>query len=70
MEQSDIDNRFTYHNPESDGQVQKYKDIRQTAKQFAELLNELCPDSREKLLAITHLEEVVMWANASIARNG
>jgi hypothetical protein len=32
------------------------------------MLNELVPDSREKSLAITHLEEAVMWANAGIAR--
>lgn len=29
-----------------------------------------CPDSREKSLAMTKLEECSMWANASIARNG
>ena len=38
-------------------------------KEFAYLLNDLCPDSREKSLAMTKLEECVMWANASIARN-
>lgn len=27
------------------------------------------PDSREKSLALTHLEDAVMWANAAIARN-
>lgn len=34
------------------------------------LISKLCPDSREKSLAITKLEEAVFWANASIARSG
>jgi hypothetical protein len=66
--QSDLDNRFRYHAPKP-GQPEKYTAIRDKAKELAELVNELCPDSREKSLAITNLEECSMWANASIARN-
>lgn len=68
MDTKDIDNRFTYH-PPKEGQAERYITIRDAAKSLAELLNEECPDSREKSLAITHLEDCVMWANASIARN-
>ena len=68
MTQDDIDNRFTYHAAIGD-QPFKYEAIRSFAKQFAEQLNLLCPESREKSLAITHLEEVCFWANASIARS-
>lgn len=64
----DIEKNFTYHAPK-EGQPEKYTVIRDTAKGFALLLNECCPDSREKSLAMTKLEECVMWANASIARN-
>lgn len=28
-----------------------------------------CPESREKSLAFTKLEECIMWANAAIFRN-
>lgn len=28
-----------------------------------------CPESRELSLALTHLEEAMFWANASIARH-
>jgi len=63
-----IENNFTYHTPKSD-QIEKYQDIRTKGKEFAKLINEFCPASREKSLAETKLEEAVMWANASIARN-
>ena len=63
-----IENNFVYHAPKSD-QPQRYTDIRNKAKEFALMIDELCPDSREKSLAITKLEECMMWANASIARN-
>jgi hypothetical protein len=65
---SDIEKRFTYH-PPKDGQPKKYSQIRCEAKSLAELVAELCPESREKALALTKLEESVMWANAAIARN-
>ena len=35
---------------------------------FSAFIDSLCPDSREKSLAITKIEESVMWANAAIAR--
>jgi hypothetical protein len=68
MEQTDIDNRFMYH-PPNVKQAESYVIIRDAAKEMATIINTLCPDSREKSLAVTALEESVMWANASIARN-
>jgi len=65
---ADLKKRFTYHPPVGN-QTQKYENIRKNALAFAELIDAMCPDSREKSLAITSLEEAVMWANASIARN-
>ena len=63
-----IENSFTYH-PPKDYQVGKYIAIRKTAKDLANMIDQLCPESRERSLAFTKLEEAVMWANASIARN-
>jgi hypothetical protein len=57
-----------YHTPK-EGQPAKYTAIRDKAKELAEIINALCPESREKSLAITNLEECSMWANASIARH-
>lgn len=59
---------YTYHAPKAD-QPQRYESIRAKAKELAELIEKSCPDSREKSLAHTNLEQTVMWANASIARN-
>ncbi|GGH83552.1 hypothetical protein JOD43_002119 [Pullulanibacillus pueri] len=63
-----LDNNFTYHAPK-EGQPAKYDAIRNSAKDFAVLVDDLCPNSREKSLAMTKIEEAVMWANASVARN-
>ncbi len=68
MEVPELQNRFTYHAPK-EGQAEMYKEIRDQAHDLAQKLNVSCPASREKSLAITKLEEVVFWANASIARN-
>lgn len=59
---------FTHHPPQDD-QVDRYKLLRATLKAVSKKLDELCPESRELSLAQTKLEEVVMWANAAIARN-
>ena len=66
--QKRLDNNFTYHSPKGD-QPDRYIAIRDGAKDLAELICELAPPSREQSVALTHLENVVMWANAAIARN-
>lgn len=63
-----IEKRFTYH-PPKEGQPVTYERIRKAAKELAYLLNDVCPESRELSVAMTKLDEVVFWANASIARN-
>lgn len=60
--------RFRYY-PPTETQIIKYSEIRSTALKLAQLLDRYCPNSREKSTAIIKLEEAVMWANASIARN-
>lgn len=68
MTNNDIEKNFSYHAPKND-QTERYERIRYKAKMLAAYINENCPDSREKSLAMTKLEECVMWANASVARN-
>jgi hypothetical protein len=68
MEPADLENRFTYHPPKGD-QPHVYELIRDSGRNLAGLIDRVCPDSREKSLAITNIEQAVMWANAAIARN-
>lgn len=63
-----IDDIFSYHQPKGD-QPKKYEELRTKAREFAHLINNSCPESREKSLAITNLQQTMMWANASIAIN-
>ncbi len=69
MDKAEIDVRFTFH-PASPEQAKVYQTIRDNAKQLAYLLYSVVPDSRELSLALTSLEETVMWANAGVARRG
>jgi hypothetical protein len=68
MTPEQIENIFTYHSPKND-QPARYEALRSYAKGFALLIESSCKDSREKSLAITNLQQAVMWANASIAIN-
>lgn len=63
-----IENNFKYHAPKGN-QPERYESIRANAKALAVLITTICPDSRERDIAMTNLEQAVMWANASIARN-
>lgn len=63
-----FENNFKYHSPK-EGQTERYQMIRDKVKELAYLIDGNCPNSREKSLAITKIEEAMMWANASIARN-
>jgi hypothetical protein len=63
-----IERDFTYHPPKGD-QQDRYDIIRAKAREFAHFLVSYTPESREQSLALTRLEESVMFANASIARN-
>lgn len=63
-----IEKAFTYHAPK-EGQPARYTVLRDKAKELAVMVDEMCPNSREKSLAMTKIEESIMWANAAIARN-
>ena len=64
----DIEKRFTYHPPHSD-QVNRYELIRARFRSLALFICTMTPRSREQSLAITKLEEAMMWTNAGMARN-
>lgn len=59
---------FTYHPPKGD-QTQRCEEMRDAAAALALGIIQNTPECREQSLALTKLEEVVMWFNAAIARN-
>jgi len=65
--QQQIDECFTYHPPKPD-QVGRYVDLRAAGRELALLIARSSPPSRAQSVALTKLEESIMWANAAIAR--
>lgn len=65
----EIEVRFTAV-PVSESQAEAMEQIRVKALEMGDLIDQLSVESREKSLALTHLEDVVFWANAGISRNG
>jgi hypothetical protein len=63
-----LENIYTYHSPRGD-QPERYVKIRSEAKNLAQVILDSVPESRERSLALTNLEQAVFWANAAIARN-
>lgn len=63
----DLERKFTYH-PATPEKALRFTVLREHAKAFGMLIKEACPDGRERAIAITKLEELIMWANAAIAR--
>lgn len=59
--------RFRYHQPRN-GQTDKYEKIREACLDLAMLIDDLCPDSREKSDSLTNLDYVMYQVNAAIAR--
>ena len=64
----DTEEIFTYHAPKGD-QAERYQKLREAAKNYAFLIQELTPKSAEQTLAIRRLQEASMYANAAIAIN-
>lgn len=64
----DLDTRFAYRPPRTD-EISRFESIRSSGKALASLIVELTPSSREQSLALTKIEEAVMWANAAITRH-
>ena len=62
-----IDNAFLYHRP-SPEDTDKMRAIRGKFRELAHMINEMCPDGREKSSCMTRLEEAQFHANAGISR--
>ncbi len=62
----DHDKALSYH-PLTPGRGEIHEQLRSAAKDFAAVVDELCPGSREASLAFTAIQEALMWANAAVA---
>jgi hypothetical protein len=59
----------SYHPPTLEGTRRAHEEARDAIRTCGNKLLELTPQSREQSIAITKLEEAMMWANAAIARS-
>lgn len=69
IDEAELEKRFTHHPPKDDFIAALHEMARRKYRELAEGLVNSTPASREQSLALTHLEESLMWANAAIARN-
>jgi hypothetical protein len=66
----EIEHRFGFHKATIEGDnatLPKHRDTRIEYRKFAEFLDNLLPDSREKYLAFNALQEASMWTHCAIA---
>jgi len=63
-----LKNRFSYHAPKGN-QASRYESIRSRVLDLAEFIVAATPCSPEQARALNALDEVMMLANAAIARN-
>lgn len=68
INKAEIDKRFGYVSPNVN-RAPLHENTRSEYTRLGETMARVLPESREKSLAITALEESLMWANAAIARN-
>ncbi len=66
MPNLDIDHIFTYHPLTEEGKA-GVDALTAIFKQLGHAIQEHCPDSAERMLALRKLQECRMWANTAIA---
>lgn len=63
-----LETTFRYNSP-SAAEEEKFRELQNEAKAFALKIESECPESRERALAFTKIEEAVLWAVASLTRS-
>jgi hypothetical protein len=63
-----IDKPYAYHKPSTDG-LAKINRLREHFSEGERLLKEICPDSRQRSVALTNNETTAMWAIKSVVFN-
>lgn len=67
--EAELFNRFAYHQPGSQDVIEAHGSTRLACLELARKVVSSCPPSRETSLAVTAIEDAMMWANAAIARH-
>lgn len=70
VDRHELEDRFRYHPPANGEVVESHQWVRANCLTLASTLNDVLPESREKSLALTAVQEAMMWANAAIAIHG
>jgi hypothetical protein len=71
IDTAELRRRFGFHPADTDEKRDDHAEVRAACKEAAGTIIEITgAPSREQSLAITKLEEAMMWANADIARKG
>lgn len=63
-----IDKPFAYHKPSEDG-MQRINRIREAFSLVKRAIEDNCPESRHRSVAITELETSAMWAIKAVVFN-
>lgn len=63
-----IKKTYNYHKPSEDG-LAKITQLREAFSNLNELIESICPNSRERAITITNLETAAMWAIKSVVFN-
>ena len=62
-----LDHNFKHHAPDADA-ITCHESVRAAAREMTVRVLSVAEPSRERSLALTKIEEAMMWANAAIAR--
>lgn len=71
LTQHEIESRFGFHKATIEGveaTQPKHAQLREKFKEFAQYIDDVCPDGRHLSLALTELENASMWAHKAIAQ--
>jgi hypothetical protein len=63
-----IDKPFAYHKPSVNG-LRRITELREVFSSVERTIQEVCPDGRQKAVAITQLETAAMWAIKAVVFN-
>lgn len=63
-----IEKKFAFHTPSESGKA-KVQQLRQAFTDLDKLVSELAPQSRERSVAATELENAAMWAIKAVVLN-